>query len=717
MPPNSKTFSESWYRIANQCITLRPGVEAHRQYYRGERWYVLQDPYNNSFFRVRPQVYEFVVRLHPKRTVEEAWQECIDRFPDEAPGQEEVIRLLSQMYHANLLQYQAPADTLVLFKRFRKRKEGQIRSRFTGFMFPKIPLFDPDQFLVKTLPLVKPFLGWFGMLLWLVVVGFGLKAVIDHADKLVKPFEGILSMENLGFLYLGMVVLKLFHEFGHAYTCRKYGGEVHQMGVMLLIFTPVPFMDASSSWGFRERHRRVVVGASGMLVEIFVAAIAAVIWANTGEGALHRLCYNMMFVASISTVLFNINPLLRFDGYYILSDLLDIPNLHGRSKTQLKHFCEYYLFGVRSSTSPARSRTEAWWLGIFGVLSGIYRILLFTAIVFFVADHLLIVGLVMAFLFVIMWGVLPIGKIIHYLATAPVLFRKRARAVLVTSLLLLAVVLPLQYIPVPYGFRAPGVVQAVEFKRVYVLTAGRVINVHKQPGSHVFRGDRLFEFNSPQLDSQIKTLRARMSEVEWHQRKSLVENPSERASMDAVYLALREQMARLQKQEKDLVIYAPQDGVWHSDWSDQLEGRWLSRGVELGMVLEPEEYEFRAVVAQSEASRLFEDQLQGAGVKLRGQSRYTFPVGDWVITPVDRRQLPSRALSMAAGGGVATTGDAQNMTTIEPYFEVNAPLMPHEEGQYFHGLSGQIRFQLPAQPLLPRWIRDFRQMLQTRYRI
>lgn len=689
-------------------------MEAHRQYFRGERWYVLKDPYNNSFFRIRPQVYDFMVHLHPERTVEEVWQDCINRCPEKAPGQEEVIRLLSQLYQANLLQYQAPADTEILFKRFRKRKESQLRERFSGFMFPKIPLVDPDQFLVKTLPLIKPLQGYFGLLLWLVVVGFGIKAVMEHAGELVNPVEGILSAENLALLYLGMVILKLCHEFGHSYTCRKYGGEVHQLGVMLLIFTPVPFMDASSCWGFRERRQRVLVGASGMLVEIFVAAIAAMVWAATGDGTLHRLCYNMMFVASVSTILFNINPLMRFDGYYILSDLLDIPNLHGRSSLQLKHFCEQYLFGIRHSISPARSRSEAWHLGIFGVLSGVYRILLLTGIIFFVADHLLIVGLLMALSFVGMWILLPLGKMVHYLATAPVLFRKRARAVAVTVALVLALLFPLRFIPIAHGFQAPGVVQAVKFKRIYVQTEGRVIRVCCQPGSRVCAGDPLFEFESPQLESDILALTARIQEITWRQRKALAKDHGERARMDTVFSALQAKMDRLQQQKKNLVLVAPHDGIWHSDWSDQLVGRRFARGVELGMVLEPSEYEFRAVVPQSEASRLFDDQLQGAEVKLRGQSRLTFQVEGWSITPVDRRELPSRALSVAGGGEIATTGD---MTALEPYFEVRAPMVLNHRGHCFHGLSGQIRFQLPPRPLLTRWVREFRQMLQTRYQI
>ncbi len=142
---------------------------------------------------------------------------------------------------------------------------------------------------------------------------------------------------NLVLLYLGLIFIKTVHEFGHAIFCRKYGGEVHVMGVMLMIFTPMPYVDATSSWSFRERYKRVLVGAAGMIVELFVAALATFVWAKTAPGTLHSLAYNMMFVASVSTLIFNINPLLRFDGYYILSDLIEIPNLNQRATGQLTH--------------------------------------------------------------------------------------------------------------------------------------------------------------------------------------------------------------------------------------------------------------------------------------------------------------------------------------------------------------------------------------------
>ncbi len=133
------TFSESWYRVAGQRIHLRAGIRVQRQFYRGERWIVLENPFSNQFFRLRPAAYEFVARLRPDRTVEEVWQQCVDRFPDEAPGQEAVIQLLSQLYHANLLHYDQALDSAELFERYRKRKQRELTGRLLGIMFMRFP--------------------------------------------------------------------------------------------------------------------------------------------------------------------------------------------------------------------------------------------------------------------------------------------------------------------------------------------------------------------------------------------------------------------------------------------------------------------------------------------------------------------------------------------------------------------------------------------------
>ena len=325
------TFSESWHRISGLNVSLRSTVRVRRQMFRGDKWYVLYDPFNNTFFRLRPEAYDFISHLTPERTVEEVWEAALKRNPRGAPGQDDVLQLLTQLYYSNLLFFKMPADSAKLFERYKKRKQREIRSRLLSVMFMRFPLLDPDVFLNKCLPLIKPVIGILGAVVWLAVMVAAGKLVVDRFDEASRQVQGILAPDNLVLLYLGMVLVKTLHEFGHAIVCKRYGGEVHTMGVMLLIFTPLPYMDATSSWSFRSRWQRAFVGASGMIMELFLAGLAAFVWANTGTGTLHSLAYNIMFIASVSTLIFNGNPLLRFDGYYILSDLLDIPNLSTRS--------------------------------------------------------------------------------------------------------------------------------------------------------------------------------------------------------------------------------------------------------------------------------------------------------------------------------------------------------------------------------------------------
>ena len=280
-----RTFSESWHRVAGLQISLRPTVKVRKQFFRGEKWYVLHDPFNNQFFRLRPEAHEFVSRLRPDRTVEQIWNECVDRVPDHAPGQEDVIQLLAQLYFANLLYYDMPPDSAKFFERYQKRKQRELQSRFLNIMFMRVPLYDPENFLKRIQGAIKYLVSPISAIVWLAVVGAAIKVVFDNFDAAMAQAQGILAPNNLFLLYLGLVLIKTLHEFGHAIVCKRYGGEVHTMGVMLLVFTPLPYMDATSSWSFRSRWKRALVGAAGMITEIFVAALATFLMTSAHESS------------------------------------------------------------------------------------------------------------------------------------------------------------------------------------------------------------------------------------------------------------------------------------------------------------------------------------------------------------------------------------------------------------------------------------------------
>lgn len=710
------TFSESWYRIAHQRIWLRPGVRVRRQNYRGERWFVLDNPFSNQFFRIRPAAYELIARLGPDRTVQQAWQECLDRFPDEAPGQEAVIQLLSQLYHGNLLQYENAADSAQLFERYKKRQEREVRSRLLNLMFMRFPLLDPDRFLVRTMPLVGRLISPLGALLWLFVVGWGVKVAMDNFAVLREQTQSVLSPDNLVLLYLGMVVIKTLHEFGHAFFCRRFGGEVHVMGVLLMIFTPMPYVDATSSWSFRSRWQRVLVGAAGMIVEVFIAALMVFVWANTGPGTLHNLAYNMIFIASVSTLVFNLNPLLRFDGYYILSDLVEIPNLQQRANLQLRHLCERYLFGIKKSVSPTDRRKEAFWLVVFGILSGIYRVVVFGGILLVVADRFFIIGIIMAAICAISWVLVPAWRFGQYLASNPQLERTRLRAVAVSAVGFAAILLLLAVVKFPSHFRAPGVLLAQERTQVVTETAGYLRALLVEPGSRVTAGQPLLEFANPELDLELVNARAAVSELDARLRLAMKQRT---ADLKPLTMRLNAVNGRVQKLEMDkaaLVVKARHDALWIAPELPDQVGRWLPRGTRLGLLINPAAFEFAAVIKQEDGDALFARKISGAEVRLRGQADEVVPIGKWRVIPAEQQTLPSAALGWTGGGEVPVSVD-DPQKAVEPFFEVQADVLPKADVAILHGRSGKIRFDLEPEPLLPRWIRRLQQLLQKRYQL
>lgn len=715
MRTDATTFSESWYRIADARLALRPHVQVRRQYFRGERFYVLHDPLNNHFFRLRPAAYGFVARLQLDRTVESVWRECMEAEADEAPGQEQALRLLAQLHAGNLLHGRFPPDSERMFEREKTRRGRETRALLISAMFARFPLWDPDSLLKKAMPLLRLVISPVGALVWLGVIAAAIKVLIDHAGALRDTTQAVLAPDNLFLLYFAIIGVKLLHEAGHAAACRRFGGEVHVFGIMLMIFIPMPYVDTTSSWGFRSPARRAFVGAAGMIVELFVAALAVFVWAATGPGTLHSLAYNVIFVASISTLLFNANPLLRFDGYYILSDLLEIPNLQARSRGQLGYLVERYLFGVKTARNHAHSTRESVWLCLYGIGSGIYRVVLSAGILLLLAERYLIVGVIGLLLCAVSWVLMPLVKGVKYLAASPQLARTRPRALAVSAAGFAIVICGLQLLPAPSHFRAPGVVEAVQHQAVGAQAAGRLREALVRSGTEVMANQPLLVMENPELKLELAAAEAELREGEALRTRALEEAAAELAAIDSRLGAIRKRRARLQEQVAALTVRAPHAGRWVAPELEKRVESWLARGDELGRVIDQRAFEFSAVVSQEEASNLFAKQIRGAEVRLAGQAALALPVVAQRIIPAEQRKLRSSALGFRGGGEVAVgADDATGMLARESFFEVRARVEPPGGQPLVHGQSGQIRFDLPAEPLLSQWMRKVRQLLQKR---
>ena len=719
---SGRTYSDSWHRVAGVRASLRSSVRAHRQSFRGQQWVVLRDSLSSDFFRVTADAYAFLSRLSAHRTIDEVWVELIETEPELALTQEEVVQLLGQLHLSNLLQFDRGAAAASLFERYRERRGREIKALLMGFLAIKVPLIDPDRALDLAMPLIRLIFGPVGALCYLVLLVLGIKALVDESHRLFDQSAGLLAPGNLGLLYVGLVLAKLVHEFGHAAACKRYGGEVHKMGVMLLMFAPLPYMDATASWGFRSRLHRLLVGASGVLAEFAVAAVAALIWAHSAPGVINALAYNVIFVASVSTLLFNLNPLMRFDGYHMLVDWLDTPNLFQRSRDQLKYLGQRFLLGVKNAQPAARTRKEAWGLPLYGVVSLGYWLVLMSTIIFFIAEQYLDLGIALAWIIFFTAIVLPLFKFLKYLVSSPKLQHQRFRAVTSTVVLGGLATALLAGVPMPERVRVKGVLQASEFRELYSESGGTLVQLLARPGSWVQAGQPLARLDNPELDYELRSARRQREQLLAQEMQAVSTAVANLQALVRQRQAIEEKITQLLQQQKALVVLAPIEGIWSASELEASRGQWIGRGAGLGTVVDDRSWRFVAVLPQV-STHLFEAGVLQTEVRIRGQQEFNLLSAKTEVMPFEQGQLPSPALGMAGGGDIAVQpSDPKGLAAAEPFFRIHAQLPAAGAGQAqdmrrLHGRLGTMRITLPDSPLLVQWERGLRQFLQRKFRV
>jgi putative peptide zinc metalloprotease protein len=711
-------FSESWHLVAPLRIMLRPDLQVKRQLFRGEPWWVVCDGMNQQFFRLRPAAYRFLGRLDGRRTVEDIWKEGVAREPEATPGQQEIVQLIAQLAEASLIQSERAGDSLRQFAQRQKRQRQQFRQQALNFLFLRLPLFDPDGLLTRLQPVWRAVLSRAGVIAWCLAVLFGLKLAFEHWTELRDRGQGVLAPANLGWLYLASIGLKLWHELGHGAICKRFGGEVRTFGVMLMVFLPLPYVDATASHGFRERYARVLTGAGGMIFELFAAALAMLVWVYTAPGIINQVAYNVIFLASVSTLVFNLNPLLRFDGYFILCDLVEMPNLGQRANRQVTFLLEKYAFGLPQLVAVAATRREAAWLTVYGVASALYRVFVLWTIVLFLGDRFFGLGLVLAGFGVIMWGLVPLGRFVHYLFSDGRLEVRRTRVFAVSGAALALLVLLVCVVPMPNRFQTPGVVRSDPATAVVSASDGVIAELFVQPGARVEAGQSLLRLENPDLESRRIELVASVEESEARRRFARENLPAQLAALDRRLAAVRIQLAEVERLQAGLTVRAAHAGRWTAAGVDYPLGLFVPRGAGLGEVVGEGKFVFTAIVSQEEAARIFSDPIRQVRVRVAGEAGATLDSPHWRILPGDQRRLPTAALGWQGGGGIAVEAeDREATTTTEPFFEVAADLPATAAVTLLHLRGGQAKFSMEPRPLALQWWRSLRQLFQKRYQL
>jgi len=710
-------FNPSWYRVAGLKPRLRGHAHIRRHDYRGEVWYVLQDHASGRYYRFTPEVYQVIGQMDGVRTVQELWETAAGRLGDDAPTQGEMIQVLSNLHNADVLLCDVPPDSVELLRRADRVQRARWMQNLMSPMAMRFPLVDPEKLLARTIGWFRPLLTAYGALLWLSVVGTAAVLVGMHWSELTENVvDRVFSVQNLFVLLLAYPLVKVLHELGHGYMAKAWGGEIHEMGIMLIVLMPIPYVDASSASEFRSKHRRILVGAAGILVELFLASLAVFLWLSVEQGVLRSVAYNVILIGSVSTILFNGNPLLRYDGYYVLADLLEIPNLAQRGMQYVGYLIKRYPLAIKREPPPYTGPGEPFWFVFYTVASFLYRIFIYAAIILVIAGKFFFIGVLLALWSAFSLVVAPIYRGLRFLISNPALRESRPRALLLTGLVL-AVLAPVLFVmPFPCRTRAEGVVWIPEESLARAGTAGFVDRIVAQPDQEVRKDQLLVSCSDPLLDSQVKVLQAKLEEqlsrYDWANATDKVEVQVVREEIAST----RTELARAVERLGDLEVRSPSDGRWIVPHAQDLPGRYLKQGDLVGYVLAIDRPTVRVVVPQSTVDLV---RQRCRRVEARMVERIG-PVLSAVIkreVPGGLERLPSTVLGRGGGGEIATDPrDNQGTKAFEKMFQFDVELTQPLD-RAFVGGRVYVRFDHDPEPLAFQWYRQLRQMFLRRFNV
>ena len=705
----STLFSASWYLVENLCPRLRRHTAIHRHVYRGETWYVLQDHATGQFHRFTPEAYLIIGKMNGELTLQQIWEQACELLGDHMPTQDDVIGLVSKLFRANVLHSDTLPDMEALGRRRQLIERQKLMQKIKSPLALRLPLLDPEKFLSKTNHLIYPlFNRWVGVL-WVLTIGFGLLlAAVNWTELTNNLSDRVLVVENLLLIALIYPVVKTIHELGHAYAVKRWGGEVHEIGVMFLVFFPVPYVDASAATAFRSKYQRMLVGAIGIMVEGFVAALAMLVWTLAEPGLVRALALNTMMIAGVSTFFFNGNPLLRFDAYYVLADYLEIPNLATRANQYVGYWVKRYVMGVKGLHSPAATGKEASWLAFYSVASYLYRVVIMLTISLFIAGKYIFIGVLLA-AWTLYGSILkPVIELIAKPFTDSQLQLKPRRTWGVVVGILTVVVLLLAVIPFPYATYTHGVLSASGNTQIRVPTSGFVTEVAVLPGHRVEAGDLIVRMSDPALEAQTEVLKLQVIEAQARLQASLRDRVESGIQRDLLSFRVQE-YERILKRRNALNLVAHRSGEVVLPQLREMPGRYLGRGEFIGDIVNFDKLQIQALIREDDIS-VVRHRTSTIEVKLVSQPQRSYVARVSRFVPSSTTLLPSTILSTEAGGVVATKPAADDAApqAFNRHFRVilDSEDMPKVRlNERVH-----ILFHHDSEPLIWRWMRNVRRV-------
>lgn len=695
-------------RLADVVVTIRCELEVSRNVFGAEIHYVFRDPITSMTHSFGPGDYEIIAELDGKRPLSEIFTSLCGKRILRRDDEDNFYRLILKVHQARLINLPVP-DHRSLYENYRARKEAGTKKRFTGFLFMQIPLCTPDGFLSSTLPAVRFVFSRTFFRIWCALMGFMLYVIYARWGDLENPLPALFDQSNLFFIWFSLVGLKLIHEFGHGWACKHFGGTVPEMGVFMIVGTPSAYVDVSSSWGFPDRKQRLTVSLAGMYFESLVAIPALLFWAFAPPSAATGMAYQIFLLSTIVTIAFNANPLMRFDGYFILSDLLGIPNLRGRATSEVGRRLDRILLGVRRPPQPGPGGV----LLSYGIAATIYKVTLVLGICALIAGKFYWLGIAMMIFYLVTSLGGSLVKSFKHLVFNQTETMARRRGIAVATALVIGVPLALGMVKIGLPVSSRGVLEGETQVLLRAPGDGFIASVPSRSGAAVTAGmplvilsndeaSRLERVEAARRDLSLTTFAASLEAG----GTALMKARSSLAADEARYRHVLERAERLE-------LLAPKDGRLVSLDARSRLGSWVQEGEPLGQIESG-----RPVIRLFLQAR----QIADSGVKIgdavacRPVMRPQMNLSGIVrsVAPLGTRKISNEALTQLGGGDIAVradTGEAERS-----YFEV---LVEMDSGEILDGLYGAsfiVRLNAESQSLgtmAYRAIVEFTQSLAT----
>lgn len=664
----------------------------------GPSWTIL-DPARGRYYSLSPQAVALLGAWDqgmPDKVLARAM--AASRLPLELADVDELARFLIAN---NLVAGDEPGMTGSYARQRKAAKRSAFSWLLHNYLFVRVPLVRPDMWLDGLTPLGRMMFSRGAGLTLLALVGVALYLVGRQWDVFLHTFTSFLTLEGAVWFGLAMVVAKVLHEMGHALAAKRFGCRVHSMGVALLVMMPVLYTDVSDAWRLPERHRRLIIGAAGMAVELGIAAIATILWTLMPDGPARSAVFFLAAVSWFMTLLVNLNPLMRFDGYYLLSDLIGVRNLQGRGFALARWHLRETLFGLGREPPevlPPRTRRAVL---IYAYGAWIWRFFLFLGIAVLVYHAFFkVLGILLAAVEVCWFLAMPaLREIGEWWKARDEMRMNRAMA---RSLAVLALLIGLAFVPWQGDIGLPAMLEASASPRLHPPAPARVVEVPVAAGARVTAGQPVVVLDNPDLDRKIEMIRL---ELDVTQR--LIQRQAASAATAAEVGVLEGRLAArlaeldgLVAERARLVVRAPQDGIFRDPPADLMPGLWVSPARVLGLVVAAEGGRIEAYVRGEDLPRLH--------VGARGRfvtddpARNPLPVVVTAVSETAVDALDQPALASQNGGPIATELDHERRpvprgAVYRVWLEPDAGDAAAAPAGQALALRGMVRIDAPAE--------------------